>query len=345
VEERIRRRARHARGAPATDPVSPAPAELGAALGGGALVEYVETGGLLYAVVLAAGRTRLHELGPVGTVEGELAALRFGLRRLAFRVGSPQSLAAATELVASKAARLDELLLEPLRSEAGDRPLVIVPTGALHATPWPALPSCRGRSVSVAPSAALWQRAATTPGTSGGRCVLVAGPDLPHGAAEVAALARRYPRASRFTGRNARVAPVTAALDGAELAHIAAHGHFRADNPLFSALRLVDGPLTVYDLEQLKRPPRHVVLSACDSGLPAVQPGDELLGLTAALLALGTRSLVATVVPVPDKESRPVMLRFHRHLLTGLGPAAALAATQRELASATATSFVCFGAG
>ena len=55
-----------------------------------------------------------------------------------------------------------------------------------------------------------------------------------------------------------------------------------------------------------------VVLSACESGLPAVHPGDELLGLAAALLAMGAKSLVATVVPVLDDASRSLMLSLHR---------------------------------
>jgi CHAT domain-containing protein len=182
--------------------------------------------------------------------------------------------------------------------------------------------------------------------------VAAAGPGLPHAAAEVAALAGRYPGASRFTGRRATVGAVSAALDGADLAHLAAHGHLRADNPLFSSIELADGPLTVYDVERLDRPPRDVVLSACDSGVPTVHPGDELLGLAAALLAMGTRSLVATVVPVPDEASRPLMLRFHRHLAAGASPAAALAAAQvgtvghgHARARAAATGFVCIGAG
>jgi CHAT domain-containing protein len=243
------------------------------------------------------------------------------------------------------------MLLLPLANELGDRELVIVPTGPLHALPWPALPGCAGRAVSVAPSAALWHRAATGPLETDGHRVFAAGPDLPHATAEVAALARRRAGA-RLTGRRARVDAVASALDGAGLGHIAAHGSFRADNPLFSALHLADGPLTVYDLERLGRPPRHLVLSACDSGLPAVHPGDELLGLTAALLGLGTRSLVATVVPVPDRTSRPLMLRLHHHLDAGLGPAAALTRAQLDVARrddvtarVTALGFVCFGAG
>ena len=57
------------------------------------------------------------------------------------------------------------------------------------------------------------------------------------------------------------------ALDGAWLAHIAAHGNFRADNPLFSSLMLDDGPLIVHDLERLNRAPYWLVLSCCDSGV------------------------------------------------------------------------------
>ena len=64
----------------------------------------------------------------------------------------------------------------------------------------------------------------------------------------------------------ATAARVLNAIDGARLVHIAAHGTFRADSPLFSALQLDDGPLTVYDLERLRRGPHHLVLSSCDSG-------------------------------------------------------------------------------
>jgi len=45
--------------------------------------------------------------------------------------------------------------------------------------------------------------------------------------------------------------------------------------------------------ETLDSTPRLLILSACDSGLSAVRPGDELMGLAAAFLTLGTRSLVS----------------------------------------------------
>jgi CHAT domain-containing protein len=174
--------------------------------------------------------------------------------------------------------------------------------------------------------------------------VLAAGPGLAAGEPEIAALAVRYPDACVLGPGRAADEDVRRALDGAALAHVAAHGTFRADNPLFSALHLDDGPLTVYDLEALERAPRVLVLSACDSGLSAVRPGDELMGLAAAVFALGTRTLVASVVPVPDAASRDLMIAFHDGLLAGRTPATALAAAQRDRGIEGA-GFVCFGAG
>src|SRR5664280_2581119 len=100
-------------------------------------------------------------------------------------------------------------------------------------------------------------------------------------AAEVAALAEHYGDALALTGAAATAPAVLAGADGARLVHLAAHGCFRADNPLFSCLELADGPLMVYDLEMLRAAPRQLVLSACDSGLSDVRPGGELMGLAA----------------------------------------------------------------
>src|SRR6185437_12232334 len=98
-------------------------------------------------------------------------------------------------------------------------------------------------------------------------------------------------------GTAATARATLAALDGCKLAHLACHGHFRADSPLFSSLELADGLLNVYALQQLKLAPEIVVLSACDVALSSVRPGDELLGLAAALLGMGTRTIIASVVP------------------------------------------------
>jgi CHAT domain-containing protein len=140
-------------------------------------------------------------------------------------------------------------------------------------------------------------------------------------------------------------------MSGAALAHMAAHGRLSADNPLFSCLTLADGPLVVHDLEHVASLPHTVVLAACDSGRNAVLAGDELLGLGGAFLAGGTAQLVASVVPVPDRETGELMTALHRELATGAVLATALRTVQRRLADespaafAAAAGFVCLGAG
>jgi CHAT domain-containing protein len=178
---------------------------------------------------------------------------------------------------------------------------------------------------------------------------LVAGPGLSGAAREVAELTAVHPGAHALRGTKATVAATEAALAGAPLAHVAAHGTFRGDNPRFSSLRLADGPLLVHDLERLPAPPATVVLSACHAAEGVVTAGDEVLGLAGALLAMGSGTVVASVAPVPDGPSVGWMVRLHRALAAGDPPAEALAATTTETpdpaAGAALAGFVCYGAG
>jgi CHAT domain-containing protein len=295
------------------------------------------------AVVLAGGRASLHSLGAVEGVVREIRLLRFALHRLVTLPPQLPNLAVARSSAAHAAALLAQRLLAPLASRVDGRPLVVVPTGALNGLPWAVLE----RQVTVAPSASVWLRARSVADASG-EAVLAAGPRMAAAPAEIKAISSHVP-GRVLVDAEATVSAVASAMDGAALAHIAAHGSFRVDNPLFSALELADGPLTVYDIERLRRPPSLVVLSACDTGQSAVRPGDELMGFTAALLGLGTRTLIAPVVPVPTDGTAPVMVELHRKLAAGMAPAEALAAVQRasvdDAAYAAAVGFVCFGAG
>jgi CHAT domain-containing protein len=136
-------------------------------------------------------------------------------------------------------------------------------------------------------------------------------------------------------------------LDGAWLAHVGAHGRFRGDNPMFSALEMADGPLTVYDLEGLRRPPYRLLLTACESGVGSPTGADELLGLASSLTALGTAGLLASVVPVNDEATVPFSLAVHERLRAGDDLASSLLAARRAaadpVARATAWSFLALG--
>jgi CHAT domain-containing protein len=303
--------------------------------------------GLLGAVSVVDGSVRLHRLAPVSTVAKEVDALHFALRRQA--CGTRRAVRGAVRHSAELAASaLDEVLISGLGRRIGERPLVIVPAGPLHAVPWAVLPSCRGRAVSVAPSVRCWLRAARVGGAAaagnavhGVSSVWVAGPGLGHAEREVRAL-QESAGGRLLLGDEASVDGVLTALEGTQIAHIASHGHFRADQPLFSHVELADGPLYGYDLERLRCAPRLVVLSACEAGLSSMPAGAEMTGLAAVLLRRGTAALVASVLPVSDERTPAVMMSLHAGLRSGLGPAAALAAAQAEHGH---LGFVCVGAG
>ncbi len=172
----------------------------------------------------------------------------------------------------------------------------------------------------------------------------IAGPGVGRGGEEAAAVARTWTarRPHRLIGEQATAAAVTDALAGARLAHVAAHGVHQTENPLFSSVRLADGPLFAHELDQSARTPDHVVLSACELGLATVRPGDEALGLTSVLLHLGTRSVVAGVARVGDELAATTMAGYHDRLRSGQDSALALAETLAE--SPRPQPFVCFGA-
>jgi len=227
---------------------------------------------------------------------------------------------------------------------------VIVPPGRLHAIPWGLLPALGSRIFSVAPSAAAWMRVRAAIAPDRRHVTLARGPGLATGGAEVPLVARLHDDVTVLSGRQATAGRVLSALDGAWLAHIAAHGSFRADSPLFSSLRLHDGPLTVYDFEQLHRAPYRLVLSSCDSGVLAPVRADELLGLVSSLLPLGTAGIIAGVVQLNDHAVVPLMVRLHEHLRAGQNLAESLhsvrqAASGDPIQHATAMSLLALGAG
>ncbi len=314
-----------------------------AELGPARLVQLVDVHGELHVLVVAEGRVRRFQAGRTAAARRGIEMVRFGLRRMAHGRGTIEQLEAAGSALMSA-------LLAAAAEHLGGDDLVIVPPGVLHAVPWAVLPVLRDRAVSVAPSATAWLRARRGSVAPADRIVLVHGPGLSAAGPEVAALAAAYPGADVLGAGSATVDNVLGALDGAGLAHIAAHGRFRADSPLFSALQVDDGWLTVHDLEQLQHAPRRLVLPCCDSGLLAPAGTDELLGLISSLLPLGTAGVIAAVVPIDDTVTATLMTRLHEHLRAGATMAEALrrarpldSADPVELA--TAWSFVSLGDG
>ncbi|MEU9586037.1 CHAT domain-containing protein [Streptomyces werraensis] len=345
LEQAIRSRTLHMRGEAHGDDTRFDAGRLLEELGDGVrLVELAVVDGRVQVLLCGQGRVRRFEAGWLAAAETEAEHVQAGLRRLAHPGAQ-----ARLPVVEAAGRRLEELLLGPAAAHLGDGPVVIVPPGRLHRVPWALLPSLRDRVVSVSPSAGSWLRARETRPPWGGRKVLVRGPGLATGGAEVTRLADRYDGATVLEHRDASVPRVLAELDGAGLAHIAAHGTFRTDGPMFSSLRMADGPLIVHDFERLGRSPYRIILSCCDTARFATVGADELLGLVTALLPLGTAGVVACSAPVNDAAVVPLMLALHEGLASGLPLPEALRDARAvmpddALHRATGWAFTAFGA-
>jgi tetratricopeptide (TPR) repeat protein len=332
------------------------PRDVGAALSesGQSYAGILVRDGRLLAVTISGEHVRLVELGDFTPTAEAARKLTADLDALAGRKLPARLESVIRESVRHQTEVLTRHVVAPLLPVLKDDGAVIVPMGALASVPWLMLPGLRGRPVTVAPSASSWlaswrdagsragPRAEIPPGAAPRQPLLVAGPDLRHAVPEVTELAKIYPGSVPLTGADATVENTLRALDGAELAHMAAHGHHDRDNVLFSRLDLADGPLMAYDIQRLSTAPRQVILSACDVGRTIVRPGDEILGFTAALLHIGTPTVISSVTRVSDEAAVGLMTAYHRELRKGVRPGEALAtASEAE----QFCPFVCFGGG
>ena len=302
---------------------------------------YLEAHGQLHAVVLDERKPRLVGLGPVAIASALLARVRADVE-LAWARHLPSGIAATVRgSLTHTLQRLDDLLVGPLG--LSDRRLVVVPSAALVTLPWGLLPSGRGRPVAVAPSATAWVTAARpSRARRRPRVEVYAGPGLRLAAAEAQGVGALWPGARVRLGPEAEPAALRASLASADVVHVAAHGIHEPQSPLFSSLRLEGGPVFAYELDQTAGMAPHVVLSACELGQATVRPGDETLGLTSVLLALGSRSVVAGVARIPDDVCAEVMLRYHRALAAGVDSAQAI--QDAGAVDDIPAPFVCFGA-
>ncbi|PSL54978.1 CHAT domain-containing protein [Saccharothrix carnea] len=263
------------------------------ALGDRALLVFISHRGRLVGVSVVGGRVRSHDFGEARAVARHVRSL---------------------SSAAPRVAELDRSL-----RPAGDRPLVVVPSPELARMPWAALPSARGRAVSVAPSVSCWFRADTRPLALTDR-LWVAGPSLPRACREVEAL--RSVHGGRICST---VDEALRELAHADVVHFAAGG-VRQDE-LFSYLQLGDGPLHGHDLDGLPRVPSVAVLSAGHSGLARI------------LLRRGARVVVECVRPMPDDRVVELVVHLHANLAE---PAQALADAQARRGD---LGFVCLGSG
>jgi CHAT domain-containing protein/predicted negative regulator of RcsB-dependent stress response len=305
------------------------------------LVEYFRVRDRIVAFVL--GRDTL-EIVPVtlkARVENLLRLLQFQLSK--FRL-NPEYLAAVQDsLLQSTQAHLKELyneLIAPFAAHLHASHLVFIPHGLLHYVPFHALFDgskhiIERHTVSYSPSASIYALGQGRTANSSGASLIFGVPDrqAPAILEEVQALSSILNRAELFIGEDASENVLRTKGPASQVIHIATHGRFRQDNPMFSAIRLGDTFLSLFDLYQLRLPVELITLSGCSTGLNVVAAGDELLGLARGLLHAGAQSLMLSLWDVHDKSTAEFMKAFYRSLQQGIPKARALQTAMLDLKS------------
>lgn len=344
VQREIRARAWEVEGEDGRAVAPPRAGELGraAAEEGAVFVSFARHEGRWVAVVADGRRSRLARLGSVADVRALVTRVRGDLDALASPAVPPVMRDAVRRSLDLGLRSLDAALLGPL--DLDGRSLVASCSGDLLFLPWGLLPSRSGTPVTVTPSAATWLRGHRQARPDRPRVAVVAGPDLRLAGDEARGVAACWPGSTVLTGAEATSAATCEALVSHDLVHVSAHGRHRADSPLFSSVRLADGPLYAHEVSPETSLAGCVVLSACDAGLATTRPGEEILGLAQVLLQLGAKNVVAAVARVNDEVSAGFMVRLQGMVSQGFDVSTSLAVATREtLDRASSAAFVSYG--
>ena len=280
------------------------------------LLEYYVHDAGLYAFVVTRERLDIVKLDGNGLLD-DVAAFRTTLE-------DPRS-----SDVGPHARKLFDRLVRPIAGLLTGSRVTVVPYGVLHYLPFNALSGSDGYlierySVRYLPSASvLGYLAARAAAPTKALLALgdpeLAGHRLPDAAREARAVAARFPVATVLVGSEATEAAFRSLAPRHSHLHVAAHSRFDSRAPLTSGLLLArdeqhDGVLTVDEIFSLRLDADLVTLSACETGLGTLNPGDDVIGLTRGLLYAGARAVVASLWKVDDEATLELMTEFYDRL-------------------------------
>lgn len=234
-----------------------------------------------------------------------------------------------------QARALYELLVAPAKPAIRGTRLGIVPHDSLHYLPFQALSAgdrylIQDYPLFYAPSSAVLQYALAKRRPRGQRLLAFGNPDLgnpeldlPFAQTEVEALGRLYPAPTIHLRETATERAAKSESGAYDLLHFASHAEFSEMDPLYSGLRLAadrerreDGRLAASEIFALDLKSDLVTLSACQTGLGVATSGDEVIGMTRALIYAGAPSIVASHWSVSDLSTARLMEAFYRNLKT-----------------------------
>ncbi len=304
------------------------------------LIEFIDLDGDLSAFVVNGKTINIvHGLGSISEVNEHLDDLHFQFGSMRYGDASMARFAEQIKARTNKVLRrLFDQLIAPLLPFIVGNELTIVPVGVLNFVPFHALYNGSDHLlervlVDLAPSAAIWLKLRERKRKPIRRPMLMAYADetIPLVDSEVATLKDILPSGVSFTGEEATVAAFYENSAGKDLIHLACHGQFRPDNPMFSSLYLADGRITARDISSMRLSAGLVVLSACETGRNKIYAGDEVLGLARGFLSAGTSSIIVSLWNVNDAATSEMMRSLYANMIQGSSPGQALRQAQIDM--------------
>ena len=302
-----------------------------------ALIEYGVLDNELFAAIVTRDGVRvLRHLAHWPEVVEAVRSARFQIESL--RSGQTRvtrHLQTLTSRAGLRLQRVHELIWAPLACALSHATrILVVPHGPLGSLPFSALIDAKdtarsGIELAVVPSARVALHGLRCQ-PKAPRAALIFGESsrLKHAAAEANFVAGMFPSSRTCIDSEATLGNLHSLARHADVIHFACHAQFRADNPMFSALHLHDGALTVEAAESLGLCQSTVVLSACETALADHGSGDEMVGLVRAFLVAGAARVVASLWPVDDHITSQFMTHFYAALARDMAAAAALREAQ-----------------
>jgi tetratricopeptide (TPR) repeat protein len=296
------------------------------------LVEYYTARNRFYICLVGRNQFKILPLGDVMPVREKLRLLQLQLAK--FRLGEDYIRPLEKQFFAATQAHLEELyafLIAPIREQLKAEHLIIVPHAFLHYLPFHAL--CDGRryliddfSISYAPSSSIFAVCQEKQHANPGGALVLGIPDTraPYIAEEARFVASALDSARLFVGDEATEEQLRKFGPVSRFIHIATHGYFRQDNPMFSSIRLGNSLLSLFDLYQLRFEAELVTLSGCGTGMNVVIGGDELIGLVRGLLYAGAQTLMVSLWEVHDQSTAEFMRDFYSQYRNSANKANAL---------------------
>jgi len=260
--------------------------QIRAALGrDAALVEYFSVDEKIYAAVVTSETLDFVHVAHSDDITRSCRMLGFQLSKSHLSPSYRQRFGAALlSAVHSHLRSLHEHLIAPIQALLRTRDLVIIPYGPLHGLPFHALFDGQRYlidqfKISYAPSASIFASESVQQGAADGPSLILGidDPKAPYIREEVSAVAAVLPEPVVLFGPDATEQALRQKGSRSRLIHIASHGSFRRDSPMFSAVQLADSYVNLYDLYRMNLPVELLTLSGCVTGLNFIESGDEVL--------------------------------------------------------------------